>query len=296
MGLRKLGFKLDDKLRRMHPMKREQLHDELLRPRTEVDQVKIGDKWYSRTKVYKTLEKIAQEKTADLIIGRKVPGAQLVSGGLFIGTDTDHKAKSEIISDLFARKGGLRAAREAYQAKYPKDYTTMAFKFKAPPKKPLLSGREQYRKDLVDYESRVKKPSVFIHVGRAGSPEQTDFYQSVIGGKMDPKYTRHIGKPKGSQEKTAEKVTKKDMHEAAAKWHAGTFNINSARAGRPYRVQVAGKPGARELNVVKTKQRLFRSPETAILRTYRLDSPETPKGNWRLTNLATGEVGETIRY
>ncbi len=67
MGLRKLGFKLDDKLRRMHPMKREQLHDELLRPRTEVDQVKIGDKWYSRTKVYKTLEKIAQEKTAEKV-------------------------------------------------------------------------------------------------------------------------------------------------------------------------------------------------------------------------------------
>ena len=90
-------------------------------------------------------------KTADVLYEphESIKGERkIVSGGIFIGTEKDHKQKSEELEDLLKKHRSLQKTRVAYQKKYPNDYTTTAFKKAVSPKKPLIFGKKKYRKKM----------------------------------------------------------------------------------------------------------------------------------------------------
>ncbi len=100
-------------------------------------------------------------------------GDHVLSGGIFIGTDSDYEKKKEELIQLISSQGSIQKAKAAYSQKYPKDFITAAFKLGTRPKD-------------------MKAPSIFFSVGRSASKEQSEFYRDVQRGVMDPKYTQKL--------------------------------------------------------------------------------------------------------
>ena len=59
-------------------------------------------------------------------------------------------------------------------------------------------------------------------------------------------------------------------YEIGAQWHAGTFNISSAKNREKSKAVVAGSPGKREIHIYETKKRFFRKPERTLKQKYKV--------------------------
>lgn len=126
-------------------------------------------------------------KKADIAIGDR--DNPLVAGGVFVGTDRDHKRKSQEIVKILQKQRSLQALKKAWLEKYPDDFVTAAYKHEAVPglftKFKGLIGMEKAKKTIASYKNRKAHPRIFIRVGRAGSPDQTAFYNAVGRGLYD---------------------------------------------------------------------------------------------------------------
>ena len=98
------------------------------------------------------------------------PDAPIVSGGIFIGTDSDYERKSKALSKLLRKHKSIQATRKAYLKQYPDDYASVVFKRMATPKDKAMSEF---------YKEWVARPRVHLYVGRSGSQDQSEFYDDI---------------------------------------------------------------------------------------------------------------------
>lgn len=128
-------------------------------------------------------------KKADIALrkGRGKGDPKLTSIGWFVGhekEDGNHDDTEKKMVSYLKKHKSMRKARAAYEKDHPGHFTTMAYVHEHEPRKPLLFGRKKYKKSLKSYNERSAKPAVHIHAGRAGSSDQTSFYNHVAAGHL----------------------------------------------------------------------------------------------------------------
>lgn len=138
------------------------------------------------TKMEAFREGFFRRKHADMIVGPRGGGGDVVGAGLFVGgsnmTDADRAARQRYMMSALKAGGSLQRAKSLYQKKFKDDYATVAISRASGPSFGFL--RPSARK--AHAQRRKFKPQ--IHIGEPGGIEQRQFYADVIDPSRSGQY------------------------------------------------------------------------------------------------------------